>query len=209
MLCLSNGERIKLSAAMHMVFEVNDLSVASPATVSRCGMVYMEAVYIGQAPYVTSWTQGKLVKTLPQHVQRFDKLLNKYAIPAIDWFFTECREGLSQGIAAQVLRSMFKILDAVLLPAYGVQQGKGGVEGMINMWFIFAFIWAIGGNAHDDSRNKFDAYVRDCGSTSARVSISHAYKKTLAAVSSRVIPLVAAVAIALTLPAHHSLTDDH
>ena len=35
MLCLSNGERIKLLAGMHMMFEVNDLSVASPATVSR------------------------------------------------------------------------------------------------------------------------------------------------------------------------------
>jgi hypothetical protein len=30
MLCLSNGERIKLAKSMHMLFEVNDLSVASP-----------------------------------------------------------------------------------------------------------------------------------------------------------------------------------
>jgi dynein heavy chain len=39
-LCLSNGERIKLRPEMRMVFEVDDLSQASPATVSRCGMVY-------------------------------------------------------------------------------------------------------------------------------------------------------------------------
>ena len=36
MLCLANSERIKLNATMHMVFEVQDLAVASPATVSRC-----------------------------------------------------------------------------------------------------------------------------------------------------------------------------
>lgn len=41
MLCLSNGERIKLSSKMRVLFEVNDLNQASPATVSRCGMVWV------------------------------------------------------------------------------------------------------------------------------------------------------------------------
>ena len=46
MLCLVNGERIKLPATASFVFEVQDLKAASPATVSRCGMVFLEPCYL-------------------------------------------------------------------------------------------------------------------------------------------------------------------
>ena len=57
MLCLANSERIKLNNTMHMLFEVQDLAVASPATVSRCGMVYMDPSALGWRPYVKSWLE--------------------------------------------------------------------------------------------------------------------------------------------------------
>jgi dynein heavy chain len=41
-LCLSSGEIIKLKDGMNIMMEVDDLSVASPATISRCGMVLLE-----------------------------------------------------------------------------------------------------------------------------------------------------------------------
>lgn len=37
------------------MFEVENLAVASPATVSRCGMVYTDYVDLGWKPYVQSW----------------------------------------------------------------------------------------------------------------------------------------------------------
>ena len=46
-LCLTSGEVIKLSNQMTMMFEVEDLVYASPATISRCGMVFLEAKQLG------------------------------------------------------------------------------------------------------------------------------------------------------------------
>jgi dynein heavy chain len=62
-LCLNSGQIISLTPRMTMMFEVEDLSVASPATVSRCGMVYMEPESIGLEPYFVSW-----LSTLPEKV---------------------------------------------------------------------------------------------------------------------------------------------
>ncbi len=59
-LCLANGERIKLRKQLGMLFEVQDLAVASPATVSRCGMVYMTPSDLGWKPYVESWVDRYL-----------------------------------------------------------------------------------------------------------------------------------------------------
>ncbi|CAG5136729.1 unnamed protein product, partial [Candidula unifasciata] len=54
-LCLANGERISLGVGMRLLFEVDSLSKASPATVSRCAMVYMDPVDLGWKPFVTKW----------------------------------------------------------------------------------------------------------------------------------------------------------
>ena len=65
MLCLANSERIKLTPSIHMVFEVQDLAVASPATVSRCGMVYVDPGELKWKPYIQTWVEHRFPVKLP------------------------------------------------------------------------------------------------------------------------------------------------
>ena len=50
-----SNERVPLDDAMRMVFEINSLANATPATVSRAGILYINEEDIGWQPFVDSW----------------------------------------------------------------------------------------------------------------------------------------------------------
>jgi len=165
MLCLANGERIKLAPTMHMVFEVNDLSVASPATVSRCGMVYMEAVYLGNAPYVTSWCRTTLPQLLPKQADEFGAFCTKHLEAILGFVREHCQAG-TPTCDANLLAGFFKLLEASLAPerrAASKTSDEREQAQLARLWFVFSVIWGFGGNLREESRSKFDDFLRQSG----------------------------------------------
>lgn len=76
--------------SMTMMFEVQDLAVASPATVSRCGMVYLEPSILGLEPFIECWLQ-KLPGIMQPFSQQLASLFRRflkvsyYAVSALPW----------------------------------------------------------------------------------------------------------------------------
>lgn len=88
-LCLMSGEIIQLAPTMNLIFEPMDLEVASPATVSRCGMIYMEPVSLGWTPLLDSWINN-LPKTLTGHVKNHLKEMFLRFCPVLIHLIRRC-----------------------------------------------------------------------------------------------------------------------
>ncbi|KAK8861158.1 hypothetical protein M9Y10_012853 [Tritrichomonas musculus] len=76
-LCLSNNERISLGNHVRLMFEVDDLSQASPATVSRCGMIYFDPSSLTWQALADSWRQ-KMTEETDELATYIRELMDQY-----------------------------------------------------------------------------------------------------------------------------------
>jgi len=62
-LTLVSNDRIPLSASMKLIFEIENLKNATPATASRAGVLFLNETDVGYGPYVNSWLERSRINT--------------------------------------------------------------------------------------------------------------------------------------------------
>ena len=55
MLCLSNGQRIKLNSDIKIIFELDDVKNSTPASITRCGILFLDSEILGIRFLFTKW----------------------------------------------------------------------------------------------------------------------------------------------------------
>ena len=99
---------------MTMMFEVQDLAVASPATVSRCGMVYLEPSILGLSPFVRCWLK-KLPEAILPHKEKLEILFHKFMEPSIKFLRKNLKEIVPTN-NGNLTFSLLKLLDCFFVP---------------------------------------------------------------------------------------------
>ncbi|XP_065898705.1 dynein axonemal heavy chain 3-like isoform X2 [Dysidea avara] len=189
-LCLMSGEIIQMSAKQNLIFEPEDLEQASPATVSRCGMIYMEPHQLGWRPLFESY-----LRTLPQQINEENQTLIKDLFgwlvqPCLDFVRHECKFFVYTSpnhLAFSLMRLYSGLMDEIR--ASGVNDGPKMPSAQITLQlqglFLFSLVWSIAGTITGDSRKKFDVFFRTLISGT---DAEHPKPKTVKLTKSNVFP---------------------
>eukprot|EP00767_Chilomastix_cuspidata_P003100 gnl/Chilomastix_cuspidata/322.p1 GENE.gnl/Chilomastix_cuspidata/322~~gnl/Chilomastix_cuspidata/322.p1 ORF type:complete len:2547 (-),score=680.75 gnl/Chilomastix_cuspidata/322:1353-8993(-) len=149
-LTLANSDRIPMSTTLKLIFEVHTLENASPATVSRAGMIFMSASALGWLPIFKAWVEKR-----PDHQSN---PVNE----CIQNIFKKCLQTLVHVFSpivllpeVSIIRTFLSLLDA-LLPA--VEREARNTQELpaehVKKIVAFALMWTIGGLLELDDRNK-------------------------------------------------------
>ncbi|XP_035537407.1 dynein heavy chain 3, axonemal [Morone saxatilis] len=164
-LCLMSGEIIQMSAKMSLIFETADLEQASPATVSRCGMIYMEPHQLGWSPLRDSYMNTLPESLSTEHREVIMDLFDWLVQPCLDFIDRECRF-VVQTSPIHLAYSLMKLYTCLMdeISASGTSDTQMSSQ-QITMWlqglFLFAVVWTVGGTITGSSRKKFDVFYRN------------------------------------------------
>ena len=158
-LTLVSNERIPLSDAMRMVFEINSLKNATPATVSRAGILYINETDVGWRPFFDSWlTRREEQGVDPSGNEKtfLPALFEKY----IDATNEMVRRGFKECTPMYLLNKVCTVvylLEALLETVPFDRKQHDIIENL----FLYCVAWAFGGPMVADKGGDFRKFFSE------------------------------------------------
>ncbi|KAH9628460.1 hypothetical protein HF086_005913 [Spodoptera exigua] len=150
-LCLMSGEIIQMTNKMNLIFEAADLEFASPATVSRCGMIYMEPEMLGWRAFLSSYNVYLTKKLIPEQFELIQELIDWLVQPILEFLQAKCTAFVKVGEIHQF--HSFTRLFTCLLDAESQFSTV-----WLQCTFVFALLWGLCAIINGESRKIFDAF---------------------------------------------------
>ena len=154
-LTLANGDRILMNPNMKLFFEVENLNNASPATVSRAGIIYLSDSELGWQPLVASWLESRPERQSSMLRSCFDK----YTAPLADVVKQKCKPVIANEDVCQI-GTLLTLLSAILQAGGEALSWNVTTQDRIERVFLFCCAWSLGGLLDRDDRVRFDAALR-------------------------------------------------
>uniref|UniRef100_A0A667Y5V4 Dynein axonemal heavy chain 11 n=1 Tax=Myripristis murdjan TaxID=586833 RepID=A0A667Y5V4_9TELE len=142
-LTLASNERVPLSSSMRLVFEISHLRTATPATVSRAGILYVNPQDLGWNPYVASWIDTRTCQTERAHLTI---LFEKYVPSCIEQMRNTFKT-ITPIPENSMVQTLCALLDCLLTPDNIPSESP---RELYETYFTFACIWAFGGALYQD-----------------------------------------------------------
>ncbi|XP_068593236.1 dynein axonemal heavy chain 5 [Cebidichthys violaceus] len=155
-LTLANGDRIPMSPCCKIVFEPHNIDNASPATVSRNGMVFMSSSVLGWTPVLQAWIQQ-----LPEKQAGVLQTCFSCCYQDLLDFVSTAVSPKMQVLECMYIRQTIDLLQG-LLPA---ADERPGFHGDVGRLFVFAVMWSLGAVLELDDRAKMEAFLKSHGSS--------------------------------------------
>ncbi|NWV12184.1 DYH9 protein, partial [Ptilonorhynchus violaceus] len=142
-LTLASNERIPLQPTMRLLFEISHLRTATPATVSRAGILYINPSDLGWNPPVSSWIDRREVQSERANLTI---LFDKYLPVCLDTLRTRFKKIIP--IPEQSMVQMLCYLLECLLTEENTPPDCP--KELYELYFVFAAVWAFGGSMFQD-----------------------------------------------------------
>ncbi|EDQ85634.1 uncharacterized protein MONBRDRAFT_38754 [Monosiga brevicollis MX1] len=151
MLTLANGDRIPMSPDAKLVFEPHNIDNASPATVSRNGMVFMSSSVLNWEPIVEGWFKRRK----PGETEVLRELFAT-SFDATRSFVVTSLNAKMKLLECNYVKQCLDLLDG-LIPS-GEDAGSASAEHLARL-YVFCLMWSLGAVLELDDRAKLQEFL--------------------------------------------------